>query len=133
MDKGLVEMIWDDVKNTPIAIYEPGMWFGAFEVYKNINRFFTCQAMEDVTLYYVSKKKFKNHFFKSHPSLGNYFIRKINHNFKNLENSIKIVLKYIYPEYLNIHHNHQLEAIRQEAHLFSKISEIKDNTILGNT
>lgn len=119
-------MTWQQLENIPVAIYEPGMWFGEFEVYKNMQRLFSCWAKTDVELFALDKKQFKQIFFKSFPGFGKYFVRKMDKNFENLENTMQAIIDYVYPEMIDAEIEKQFEFIQKKGKEFSKFG--RDNS-----
>ena len=81
-----------ELNDVPIAIYREGMVFGEFEVYKNTKRLFSCVSITPVKLLILDKKKFKYIFFKSDPSIGKWFLSRMETKFENLEKVMNKVI-----------------------------------------
>jgi CRP-like cAMP-binding protein len=129
--KGYVVMIWDEHNNIPVEVYEPGMFFGEFEVYKNTNRLFSCIALTDLELLVLNKKDFKKIFFRSFPKLGNIFIQEMNINFERLEYVMEMIHDQLFPENSDFEIDEKLKIIRGEKIMLSKISSKKNSLTQG--
>ena len=101
------------------------MWFGEFEVHKNMKRLFSCLAKTEVELFVIEKKHFKQIFFKSFPGFGKYFVYKIDQNFEKLENTMQVILNYIFPETVDKEIAQNFRLIQSEAKEVSKLNQAK--------
>jgi CRP-like cAMP-binding protein len=114
-----------------VAVYQQGMWFGDFEVYKNVGRLFSCVSMTDVELFALTKKDFKRIFFQEYVDFGNYFLHKMDVNFENLENTMEIVYHILFPESATRTVDIKLDIIKNQRKMISQINEIKHNQLRG--
>jgi hypothetical protein len=122
----MVVMTWDEFDEIPVAVYQQGMWFGDFEVYKNVGRLFSCVSMTDVELFTLSKKDFKRIFFQEYVDFGNYFLHKMDVNFENLENTMEIVYHILFPKSVTRTVDIKLDIIKNQRKMISQISEMKN-------
>lgn len=126
-------MLWDENNNIPVEVYEPGMFFGEFEVFKNTPRLFSCLALTDLEVLVLKKKDFKKIFFRSFPKLGNFFIQEMNLNFERLEYVMEIIHTQFSPENSQSHIDDKLNLIRNEKHILSKLGSNKNSLSSGRT
>lgn len=125
-------MLWDEHNNIPVEVYEPGMFFGEFEVFKNTPRLFSCLALTDLEVLVLKKKDFKKIFFRSFPKLGNFFIQEMNFNFERLEHVMELIQTQMFPENSDSQIDEKLNLIRNEKNILSKLGSNK-NSISGGT
>ena len=124
-------MTWDEHNNIPVEVYEPGMFFGEFEVYKNTHRLFSCLALTDLEVLVLNKKDFKKIFFRSYPKLGNIFIQEMNINFERLEYVMELIHDTLFPDDSGHLIGDKLNLIRGEKNILSKLSSKKNSQSLG--
>lgn len=129
VNKGFVVMTWDEFQEIPVAVYEKGMWFGDFEVYKNVSRLFSCVTLTDVELFALSKRDFRRIFFGTFTDFGNYFLHKMDENFENLENTMEIVYQLMFPASFQRTVDSKLGVIKNQRKIISQISEIKQSAL----
>ena len=125
-------MTWQQLQDIPVAIYQAGAWFGEFEVHKNMQRLFSCLAKADTELFALDKKQFKQIFFKSFPHFGRDFVRQMDRDFENLENTMQSVIDYVYPETVDAQIEKQFEFIRAQAKVMAELGRV-DSPVQSGT
>lgn len=124
-------MTWDEHDHLPVEVYEPGMYFGEFEVYKNTNRLFSCMALTDLELLVLNKRDFKKIFFRSFPKLGTIFIQEMNFNFERLEYIMEMIYDAFYSEDSEGDINDKLRRVKGEKIMLSRLNSQKNSFSQG--
>lgn len=124
--KGNVVMTWKEYMNLPIAVFQEGMFFGEFEVYKNVPRFFNCVAITEVECLILHKKDFKRIFFRNFPEIGRYFVNEMNSKFSHIEYTMESLYGFLQNE-TNPINKSKLFEIKNEIQYLSKISKMTNN------
>lgn len=117
-------MTWKDCMNLPIVIYQEGMFFGEFEVYRNIPRIFNCVATTQVECLILKKKEFKRIFFKNFPELGRYFVNEMSSNLYHLKYTMESLQEFLE---IKSKENLKLTQVNHEMNFLSKILKIINN------
>ena len=125
-------MTWDEHEGLPVAVYQEGMFFGDFEVYKNTQRLFSCKALTELKLLILEKKDFKRIFFRTFPQLGKLFVREMNNKFYNLEYTMEVLHNNIFPDFSNQEGKDKIQLVKGERLFLSRVSSTMNNHMMCN-